>query len=94
MALNMEIVSEIEKNLEDLENSIHIQKSLLESLSGKKAEGKSSVNKFFRGKNEKVYKEALRETIRVLDESRSSFKSKRLETLRKKLTDILTQDSV
>ncbi len=32
---------------------------------------------------------ALRETIEVLDETRSSFKSKRLEVIRKRLIDIL-----
>ena len=32
---------------------------------------------------------ALHETIGLLDETRSSFKSKRLEVLRKKLIDIL-----
>ena len=33
---------------------------------------------------------ALRETITVLEETKGSFKSKRLEVMRKKLTDILT----
>lgn len=32
---------------------------------------------------------ALQETIEVLEETRSSFKSKRLEVMRKKLIDIL-----
>jgi len=32
---------------------------------------------------------AVQETIEVLDETRSSFKSKRLEVMRKKLIDIL-----
>jgi hypothetical protein len=33
--------------------------------------------------------EALRETIEVLEETKSSFKSKRLEVMRRKLVDIL-----
>jgi hypothetical protein len=33
--------------------------------------------------------EALRETIEVLEETRSSFKSKRLEVMRRKLVEIL-----
>ncbi len=32
----------------------------------------------------------LRETITVLEETKTSFKSKRLEVMRKRLTDILT----
>ncbi len=36
--------------------------------------------------------EALRETIEVLEETRSSFKSKRLEVMRRKLIDILAGD--
>ena len=34
---------------------------------------------------------AVRDTIDVLDETRSSFKSKRLEVMRKKLIDILNE---
>lgn len=33
--------------------------------------------------------DALQETIAVLEETRSAFKSKRLEVMRKKLTDVL-----
>jgi len=36
-------------------------------------------------------KEALREAIEVLEESRKSFKSKRLEALRKRLTAVLIE---
>jgi hypothetical protein len=34
---------------------------------------------------------AIRETIAVLEETRSAFKSKRLEAMRKKLSDILAE---
>ena len=36
-------------------------------------------------------KEALKEAIEVLEESRKSFKSRKLEVLRKKLTDALIE---
>ena len=36
-------------------------------------------------------KEAVKETIDVLEESRKAFKSKRLEALRKKLTHVLIE---
>lgn len=36
-------------------------------------------------------KEAIKEAIEVLEESRKSFKSKRLEALRKKLTQVLVE---
>ncbi len=37
-------------------------------------------------------KQAVMETIEVLDESRKAFKSKRLEALRKKLTNLLVDN--
>lgn len=40
---------------------------------------------------EAVLKDALKETIEVLEESRKAFKSKRLEVLRKRLTQILIE---
>ena len=40
---------------------------------------------------EAVLRAALKETIHVLEESRKAFKSKRLEALRKHLTDVLIQ---
>ncbi len=42
---------------------------------------------------EMVMKEAIMEAIEVLDESRKSFKSKRLEVLRKRLTQVLVEVS-
>lgn len=41
------------------------------------------------GPGEVRLREAIREAIDVLDESRRSFKSKRLEMLRRQLTDVL-----
>ncbi len=40
---------------------------------------------------EVCFKEAIEETIEVLEESRKAFKSKRLEALRKKLTQVLIE---
>jgi hypothetical protein len=40
-------------------------------------------------RREQVLKEAIKEAIDELEESRKSFKSKRLELLRKKLTQVL-----
>ena len=41
--------------------------------------------------NEGRLKEAIQEAIDVLEESRKAFKSKRLEALRKKLTQVLIE---
>jgi hypothetical protein len=38
-------------------------------------------------------KEAIKEAIEVLEESRKAFKSKRLEALRKRLTQVLIDDN-
>lgn len=43
------------------------------------------------GPGEIRLREAIREAIDVLDESRRSFKSKRLEMLRRQLTDVLME---
>jgi hypothetical protein len=42
-----------------------------------------------RRSREPLMKEAIKEAIDVLEESRKAFKSKRLEALRKKLTQVL-----
>ncbi|MDY0042106.1 MAG: hypothetical protein RBS57_17480 [Desulforhabdus sp.] len=39
--------------------------------------------------NSAKLREAVKEAIEILDESRKAFKSKRLETLRKRLTQVL-----
>jgi hypothetical protein len=41
------------------------------------------------GTRELKLKEAVKETINILEESRKAFKSKQLEALRKKLTQVL-----
>ncbi len=42
--------------------------------------------------HESRFRESIVETIMILDESRKSFKSKKLEILRKKLTQVLMED--
>ena len=39
-----------------------------------------------------MLKEAIREAIKVIEDSRKAFKSKKLEALRKKLTSVLIED--
>lgn len=41
----------------------------------------------------KKYREAILQTIRVLEESRRAFKSKQLEALRKKLENLIAEDA-
>lgn len=47
------------------------------------------LNLYAKRSGESMMKEAIKEAIEVLEESRKAFKSKRLETLRKKLTQVL-----
>jgi hypothetical protein len=46
----------------------------------------------FPSRNENKLKEAIKETIEVLEQTRKAFKSKRLELLRKRLTQVLIDD--
>jgi hypothetical protein len=43
---------------------------------------------------EAMLRDAIREAIEVIEESRKAFKSKKLEALRKKLTDVLIESKL
>ncbi len=88
---NKEILMSLHDRTEELHKRMDMQFALMENLinnSIKKEElsaDKSSQN------NERETKlvNALKDTIDVLEQTRKSFKSKRLEHLRKKLTEVL-----
>ncbi|MCB9482120.1 MAG: hypothetical protein H6680_09920 [Desulfobacteraceae bacterium] len=84
----------INKNVEDLQESLDMHRCLIASLIGREIDSrnlKDFASLCPARTNEKVLKEAIKEAVRELEESRKSFKSKRLENLRKKLISVLTE---
>jgi len=89
-----ELLYVINKNVEELQESLDMHRCLIASLIGREIDSRNL--KDFSSlcparTNEKILKEALTETIKELEESRKSFKSKRLENLRKKLISVLAE---
>ena len=88
-----DLITVIDKSAEELHQKIDMHRHLMTILLEKKV-GDKNINQLSflsHSSNERMLKEAVRETIEVLEESRKAFKSKRLEALRKKLTGILIE---
>jgi len=88
-----DLVTVINRGAEELHQRIDMQRYLMTTLLEKKV-GDETIKQldlptFF--PNENRLKQAIMETIDVLEESRKAFKSKRLEVLRKKLTQVLIE---
>ena len=88
-----DLITVIDKSAEELHQKIDMHRHLMTILLEKKEGDKNIKLLSFpsHSSNERMLKEAVRETIEVLEESRKAFKSKRLEALRKKLTGILIE---
>lgn len=89
-----ELLTALNNNVRELQDSLDMHRCLVSSLMGHEIDSRN-LNKLLEfcpaKTSEKRLREALKETIEVLDESRKSFKSKRLEALRKKLTNLLAE---
>jgi len=88
-----DLITVIDKNAEELHQRIDMYRYLMVTILEQRVNDRS-IKKLSRSAyspDEMRMKEALRETIEVLEESRRAFKSKRLEALRKKLTAILIE---
>jgi len=88
-----DLVTVINRSAEELHQKIDMQRYLMTTLLEKKV-GDETIKQldlptFFPSENR--LKQAIMETIDVLEESRKAFKSKRLEVLRKKLTQLLIE---
>ncbi|MDY0362235.1 MAG: hypothetical protein RBR08_12350 [Desulforegulaceae bacterium] len=89
-----ELLYVINKNVEELQESLDMHRCLIASLIGREIDSRNLKNLSSlcpARSNEKLLKEALKETIKELEESKKSFKSKRFENLRKKLISVLEQ---
>jgi len=89
-----EIVSAINRSVSDLYKGLEMHQCLMATILEKNLDRESvdSLLSFCPSRNrENRLRDAIKEAIDVLEESRKAFKSKRLETLRKSLTQILIE---
>lgn len=89
-----ELLSALQKSVKDLQQGIDMHTCLIASiLENEVDEGnlRPFLNACPSRSGEARMRSAIQEAIEVLDESRKSFKSKRLEALRKRLTQVLAE---
>ena len=82
----------IEKSIRDLHDRVEVQQSVLLTILGEiKSPPLIDPCSTPDCQHKKLFYKVLLETIEVLEETKRSFKSKRLEELRKRLTDLLKE---
>jgi hypothetical protein len=88
-----DLIRAIDKSAEELHQRIdthfYLMNTILEQRVGDKSIERLLVSSHYHDQSR--LKEAIKEAIEVLEESRKSFKSKRLEALRKRLTQVLIE---
>lgn len=90
-----DIINVIDKSAEDLHLKIDIHRHLMTAILEQKLRD-GNIKELFLPPcyhKEVSLKEAVKETIDVLEQTRKAFKSKRLEALRKKLTQVLIESN-
>ena len=88
-----DMINVIDKSAEELHLKIDMHCRLMTAMLEQKL-GEGNLKEFFLPSyyyKEARLKEAVKETIEVLEQTRKAFKSKRLEALRKKLTHVLIE---
>jgi hypothetical protein len=89
-ARKRDLIKIIDKNTEDLHQKIDMHRYLIATILDKRVNEKRLNHILLPNSHRELQlKEAIKETIEVLEETRKAFKSKRLEALRKKLTHAL-----
>jgi hypothetical protein len=87
-----ELISALQKSVKELQQGIDMHTCLIASILENELDERN-LKPFMDAcpsrYRESRMKAAIKEAIDVLDESRKAFKSKRLETLRKRLTQVL-----
>jgi hypothetical protein len=86
-----DLINMIDRNSEELHEKIDIQRSIMAAVleEGVSEKTLKSLSPSDSSSQEGRLKEALKETIEVLEQTKKAFKSKRLEALRKNLMQIL-----
>ena len=87
-----DLIEVIDKSTEELHQRIDMHRYLMATILDKKV-SENRLNHLLlpSSQRELRFKEALGEAIEILEETRRAFKSKRLEALRKKLTEVLIE---
>ncbi|MGD9157116.1 MAG: hypothetical protein PVG39_01795 [Desulfobacteraceae bacterium] len=90
---NNEILMSLHDRTEELHKRMDMHFALIENLinNGLKKENKSTDRNGQNNEREEKLVNALKDTIEILEQTKKSFKSKRLELLRKKLTNVLIE---
>jgi len=87
-----DLIEVIDRSTEELHQRIDMHRYLMATILDKKVSEKRLHNVVLPSTHRELrFKEALGEAIEVLEETRRAFKSKRLEALRKKLTQVLIE---
>ncbi len=82
----------IERSSQELHDRINMQQNVLLTILGRiKTPPPSASCSMTDCRTQKLFHRVLLETIKVLEETKKSFKSKQLEELRKRLTEILKE---
>ena len=88
-----DLIRAIDKSAEELHRRIDMHCCLMNTILEQRV-GDESIKRPVLSSHypdQSRLKEAVKEAIEILEESRKSFKSKRLEALRKKLTQVLVE---
>lgn len=86
------LIELIDKSTEELHQKIDMHRYLMATILDKKVSEKGLNHiPLPSSHRESRLKETIKETIEVLEETKKAFKSKRLEVLRKKLTQVLIE---
>ncbi|MBW1700904.1 MAG: hypothetical protein JRJ11_08910 [Deltaproteobacteria bacterium] len=90
-----DLITAIDKSAEELHQRIDMHHYLMNTILEQRV-GDESIKRLSLSSHsydQSRLKEAIKETIEVLEQTRKAFKSKRLEALRKKLTQVLIESN-
>ena len=93
IANKRDLITAVDRSAEELHQRIDMHRYLMETILEQRV-GDGTLKRLSLSSYSPVetrLKEALNETIEVLEQTRKAFKSKRLETLRKRLTQALIE---
>jgi hypothetical protein len=90
--MKRDLIEVIDKSTKELHQQIDMHRYLMAAILDRKV-SEDTLNKLHlpASRCELRLKEAIKETIDVLEETKKAFKSKKLEVLRKKLTSVLIE---
>ena len=87
-----DLIEVLDKSTEELHQKIDMHRYLMATILDKKVSEKRLNHTILPNSHRELrLKETIKETIEILEETRKAFKSKRLEVLRKKLTQVLIE---